>query len=42
MHDAKEVRTGSVPVAGVASWKRAMRAAKEERTGSAPEARVVS
>ena len=42
MCDAEEERTGSAPVAGVASKRRAMRDAKEERTGSAPAAGVVS
>ena len=42
MSDAEEERTVSAPVAGVVSWRRAMRDAEEERTGTAPVAGVVS
>ena len=40
MSDAEQERTGSAPVAGVVSWRRAMRDAEEERIGNAPAAGV--
>ena len=42
MRDAAEERTGSAPVAGVVSERRAMRDAEEERTRSAPAAGVAN
>ena len=42
MSDAKEERTVSAPVTGVASKRRAMRDAEEEKTGTGPVAGVVS
>ena len=42
MHAVEEERTGSAPVAEVASLRREMRAVEEERTRNAPVAEVVS
>ena len=42
MNAAMEEKTGSAPVAGVVSYRRAMHAVVEERTGGAPVAGVAS